>query len=302
MMRQCPQKFLWSYGHPDHDLGAGMGKRKPLPDESQRSSEHHKLMGSVLSKVVEDLYNQELWRDPPNLLSKLEKIAEEEFERLEKRLYCLWTYMTREESLNICIEGAGNLLRIMKENRLLGQWNKSELRMTPNINKYVNACGIADLVFRNKEGEIFIYDGKNASTPGKYEDEDQLRWYALCFRIQYGVLPKNLGFFYFRYPSNNPPNNPVCEDKYKENWTGVIEVDCNLEDVKRLAKEAIDVSKAIYKGVFEANPVPKNCKFCDFEAVCSERQTQREENAKKRGLRKPKIPLKEISGFDETTF
>ena len=30
MVRKCPLRYLWYKGHPDHDLGAGLGKPKPL--------------------------------------------------------------------------------------------------------------------------------------------------------------------------------------------------------------------------------------------------------------------------------
>lgn len=290
MMRECPQKYLWHKGHPDHDLGQGYGRKKPKPEDQEKKSEHNKLMGSVLSKVVEDVYNKELWRES-GLTIEVEKIAREEFERLEKRHYCLWTYMTRDDALEVCIKGARNFLRIMVENKLFGRWNKSEFAMTPILNKYVSAAGIADLVINfNEKSEppnVFIYDGKNAMTPGKYEDEDQLRWYAMCFRVEYSVMPKGLGFFYFRYPAHEPPKNNAWGGS-DEDWTGLVEVECTEQDVKRLAKEAISVSKQIKKGVFPAKPKPKHCGFCDYEPVCPQRQAQREENAKKRGLRTPK--------------
>ena len=287
MMRECPQKYLWHKGHPHHDLGSGYGKKKPLPEDHKKKSEHNKLMGSVLSKVVEDLYNKELWRETKTLVSVVKEIAMEEFIKLEKKSYCLWTYMTRDQAIQVCVEGAVNFLSIMKENKLLGKKNKSELAMTPIINKYVSACGIADLVI-NYDGEedVHILDGKNAMTPGKYEDEDQLRWYAMCFLLDYGVMPKGVGFFYFRYPSDNPPNNNEWGES--EDWTGLVKVSFDLSDAKRLAKEAIATSKTINKGKFEANPKPKHCGFCDYEPVCPQRQEQREANAKKRGLRKTK--------------
>jgi hypothetical protein len=306
MMRECPQKYLWVKGHPQHDLGAGYGKPKPLPPEQDRESEHHLLMGSVLSKVVEDLYNHELWREPKNLLEKVEEIARKEFEVEETRRYCLWTYMTRDQAIETCVSGALNFIRIMKENRLLGVWNKSELKMTPSANNHFSACGIADLVFRDSEGGIHILDGKNASTPMKYEDEDQLRWYALCFRLQYNAMPKKLGFFFFRYPSDKPPENlSHVEDKYKDNWTGYIEISFDEQDLKRLAKEGVETSKVLHRGVFEPNPMPKHCGRCPYEPVCEERQAQKRYNAAKRGLGKTKTPdpLKDHDeGFAEFSF
>tara|TARA_B100000073_G_scaffold283349_1_gene244362 strand:- start:364 stop:1344 length:981 start_codon:yes stop_codon:yes gene_type:complete len=305
MMRECPQRYLWSKGHPDHDLGAGIGKKKPLPPENQRESEHHLLMGSVLSKVVEDFYNHELWSEPKTLQDKLEDLARKEFVFQEQRYYCLWNYMTRDEAIDVVVSGASNFLKIMKENRLLGVWNKSELKMTPSVNKYFSASGIADLVYRDKEDRIHILDGKNASTPGKYEDQDQLRWYALCFRLQYNVMPHRLGFFYFRYPSDILPNMKHVPEKYQgDKWTGFMEVDFTMADIKRLAAEGVETSKAIHRGVFEANPMPKHCRTCPYESVCEERQEQKARNAAKRGLRKTKTPdpTEGNDGFVDLSF
>jgi hypothetical protein len=299
MMRECPRKYLWSKGHPGIDLGAGEGKPKPLPPEEQRASEHHMLMGDVLSKVVENIYNHEMWRKGADLKEAVEEMARKEFVFLEQRRYCLWQQMTRQQAIDICVSGAVNFLKIMKENRLLGVWNKSEFKMTPSVNKYFSACGIADLIFRDKEDRVYIMDGKNAMTPGKYEDPDQLRWYALCFRLQYGITPHKLGFFYFRYPSDNPPED-------KKDWTGMVEVDLTPDDLKRLAAEGVETSKAIHRGHFEPNPVPKHCTQCPYESLCEERQAQKKHNAAKRGLGKSNTPDPftevETTGFLDLSF
>ena len=41
-------------------------------------------MGSVLSKVVEVMYNDRLLENPKECLSKLSEVAEQEFEKLEQ--------------------------------------------------------------------------------------------------------------------------------------------------------------------------------------------------------------------------
>jgi hypothetical protein len=303
MMRACPRQYLWHKGHPDHDLGAGYGKPMPLPEE-KRESEHHQLMGTVLSKVVEDIYNLELYREPSTLMEKALEIARTEFTEAEQRHYVLWTYLTREQALDICLQGARNFLEIMKEHRFLGPYAKSELRMTPEMNKYFKVCGIADLVYRDKEGKVHILDGKNASTPMKYEDEDQLRWYALCFRLQYGVNPDRLGFFYFRYPTSNPPSTHHADPNKK--WDGFVEVSITEDDIQRLGKEAIETNRVIHKGVFEPNPMPKHCRICKFENICPERQEQKKHNAAKRGIvkvdRSLPDPVKGADGFVDLNF
>lgn len=283
MMRACPQQYLWHKGHPDHDLGQGKGKPKFLPDE-KRESEHHQLMGTVLSKVVEDIYNHELWKEPKTLLDKAREIVEREFVFAEQLHYVEWTLMTRESAMDTCLTGARNFLEIMRDNRMIGPFAKSEMKMTPSMNKYFSVCGVADLVFRDKEGNIHILDGKNAMTPMKYEDEDQLRWYALCFRLQYGVTPQKLGFFFFRYPKSAPPAG------VDDGWTGLVEVKIDEEDIKRLGKEAIETNRAIHFGKFEPNPQPKHCRMCKFENICEERQAQKKHNAAKRGLGRSNTP------------
>lgn len=303
MMRECPQKFLWTKGHPNHDLGNGHGKPKSLPPEEQRSSEHHLLMGSVLAKASEDFYKHEIWKEGfDKAAPKLEEIVRKEFVYQEQERYCLWNYMTRDECIDICVTGVLNFLKIVHENKLLGRQNFPEYRMTPSVNKYFNACGIVDLIYKDKEDKLHILDGKNASTPGKYEDPDQLRWYALCFRLQFGKLPDRIGFYYFRYPSTNPPPQlKFVDEKYQQNWTGFVEVPFDILDIKRLAKEAVETSKAINRGVFEPNPVPKHCSMCNFEAVCEQRQAQKSRNAAKRGLRRAKVanPVDGADGFLE---
>ena len=287
MMRACPQQYLWHKGHPNHDLGAGKGKPMPLPDAS-KDSEHHQLMGSVLSRVVEEIYDHELYRDPKIIQQKVREVVEKEFVACENKHYVIWSYLTREEALDVCHKGAQNFLELMKEHRFLGPYAKSELRMTPPMNKYFNVCGIADLVYRDKDGKVHLLDGKNASTPMKYEDEDQLRWYALCFRLQYGKVPDRLGFFYFRYPRSNPPEKHFA-DKDAE-WSGFVEVKITDDDIRRLGKEAIETNRAIHRGVFEPNPMPKHCTWCKFENICEPRQAQKKRNAAKRGLGKTKTP------------
>jgi adenine-specific DNA glycosylase len=69
----------------------------------------------------------------------------------------------------------------------------------------------------------------------------------------------------------------------------LVEVSLTEDDIKRLGNEAIETYRLIERGVFEANPVPKNCSFCEFENVCEARQEQKRLNAAKR---KPKEPKK----------
>jgi len=305
-MRECPQKFLWSRGNPEIDLGAGLGKPKPLPAEEERASEHYTLMGSVLSTVVESIYNENLWKEPLLLRDRVENLAKKEFSLQEVGKYLDWSQMMRSEAIDLCVSGAVNFLKIMKENRLLGPYARSEVKMetwvSPQL-KDLKICGIADLIFRDTNDKIHIMDGKNAGQPGKWEDEDQLRWYALCFKMAYGVTPSRLGFFFFRYPPNEPPKDWKQDPK---EWNGIIEVGIDPSDIKRLFDEAVETQKAIKKKNFEANPVPKHCTNCPYESVCEQRQAQKAVNVAKRNankeLKKQNDPLENMQGINIFTM
>ena len=80
----CPQKFLWGRGWPGIDLGAGLGKPKPVP---AKRSEHDAYLGTVIAAVIERFYNDELWKDPLSLKSRLEDITQKEFAFLQPRFH-----------------------------------------------------------------------------------------------------------------------------------------------------------------------------------------------------------------------
>ncbi len=290
IFRECPKKYLWSKGHPEIDVGAGLGKPFPLPEE-RKDSEHHKLMGSVLSRVVEEIYNRQLWKKKSTLLQESLNIASVTFHELEPSHYCDWGLIPRQDALDTVLQGTKNFIDIMWENELVGELCESEWKFSHKANTSageIGFCGYADLIIRKdgdeatgKPEELFILDGKNAGTPGKYEDPDQLIWYALCMRLQYGQVPTKLGFFYFRFSTDTaPPNWDASKDG---EWTGVhyVKWDANV-DLQRMVDEAINTKKAIMNKAFDATPSPKTCELCPFEYTCAERQEQKKANSAKR--------------------
>lgn len=287
LFRECPKKFLWSKGHKEIDLGFGLGKPVPVPPEDKKS-EHHLLMGSVLSRVVEEIYNRELWKDTSTFMKKALKLAEVEFHLLEPKYHLEWKQMTRQEALDIVLQGTKNFLIIMCEHKLVGSFAQSEVAFVERrktVEGDIGFCGYADLVIRKDlpdgTSEMMILDGKNSSTPGVGVDPDQLIWYAICMQAQWGEKPTKLGFFYFRYPSTNPPAS--WDEETQGKWTGFVEVKWDESDMKRLLDEALATKRAIDNKAFEANPIPKVCTDCPYEELCEERQAQKKANALKRG-------------------
>lgn len=288
MYEECPQKFLWTKGWEDIELGRGPGKGKKRPEERSR---HHAVMGIVIQYAIEVMYNDELWRDPQNLSANLVDLIEKEWKRqlADPRNVIDYNMSGPEEDmLEVCRKGAIGYLKTMKEHRFLGVYAKAEVDLLGWIDKWNPIGGRADTIVRRDDTGITIIDGKNTLHKMKYTDPDQLRWYALLFKLSYRQLPDRLAYVWYRFP---------YDDEAEE--TGVEWIDFTEEDLKGIAQRALDARQGMRKRKFEPTPTPKNCRFCDFEPVCEARQAQRKANA---ANRKPRASskvdeLKDAGGF-----
>lgn len=303
---ECPQAFLWYRGWGNIDLGRGPGRSKEKPFISSR---HHAVMGIVIANVLERLYNDELWRDPHGLADRLEALVDREWARVTAKKRNFVDYRvagSKYELVKVCKDGVRGFLRTMKQHRLLGEYSRAEVELLGWIDKRNPVGGRADLIIRRQDTGISIMDGKNAKSKGKYTDPDQLRWYALCFWLAYREMPDRLGFNYFRYPYGQPmvdgKGNPVLNEETgkQEIEQGVDWVPFTREDLKGLAYRAVEARKGMDKEKFEANPVPKVCRWCDYETVCEERQAQKAKNRR----RKPKSvgAIEGSNGFTDFTM
>ncbi len=293
----CPQKYLWSHGHGELDLGRGPGRSKEKP---VKDSKHHAVMGNVIGKAIEHLYNDELWREPKTLSDRMTEIVQRELNAAlaNPRTYINWNFSpSRAELERVCLDGALGYLRTMKNNRLLGPYARSEVDLTTWIDQHTPVGGRPDVIIRRDDTGVTILDGKNSMTPGKYTDPDQLRWYAMCFYLTYRELPNRLTFCYFRYPAGNPPPGHPAEDP----WTGLVDVPFTVEDLKGIRHRAKTTYWAIQEQRFDPTPSPKNCKFCDYGTVCPARLEQKAQNS--RGRKDPESDLVgQGDGFVELGF
>lgn len=283
----CPQKFLWGRGWHDIDLGRGLGRAMKKPE---KDSEHHRLMGTVIQSVIEDMYNQEIWRDTANIKDRLRGLLDKKFALELSKAYIDWRRSdcpTSSEMHGICWDGIIGYLKTMKHHRLLGPYARAEVEIPAWVNKYTPINGKADVIIRRDDTGVTILDGKNSKSKGKYTDPDQLRWYALCFYLAYNKIPDRLGFVYYRYPYGKPivddDGNPTGETE-----TGIDWVPCTKDDIKGLAQRAADARKGMDFHKFEPKPSPDVCRLCDFETVCEARK------ATKRQVRKKPSALEDL--------
>jgi len=234
-------------------------------------------MGLVIGSAIEHLYNDELYKTPTTLVKELETRVRREFQLALGENFIDWGRSPpKEELLQTCLDGALGFLKTMKTNKLLGPYAKAELDITTFLDKYTPIGGRPDIIIRRDDTGVGIYDGKNAKTPGRYTNPDQLKWYALCFYLAYQVLPSKLAFVYFRYPEGTPPKD---HDLTKP-WTGLVEVPVTKDDLKELAVRIKKTYRAIENEQFDPTPSPTGCKYCPYETVCDARIAQKAANSR----------------------
>jgi predicted RecB family nuclease len=171
----------------------------------------------------------------------------------------------------------------MKAHKFIGPYAKAEVGLVGWIDQYTQVGGRADLIIRRDDSGLTILDGKN--TKRKDPDPDQLRWYALLFKLSYKQVPERIGFVWYRFPYNEDTGE-----------SGVEWVPFTDEDLEGIAQRVVQARLSMRKGKFDPTPTPTNCKYCDFETVCEARKTQREFNAARRRPKEEKP--KEAAGPD----
>lgn len=289
---ECPQKFLWNRGWDGIDVGGGVGKPKPLPPDQK--PRHHAVMGTVIQFAIEQMYNEELYKDPNSLTDKLLDYVDAKWLREEAKPNNFMDYrqteLTRSEMLQHCKDAVINYLKTMKAHKLLGPYAKAEVGLLGWVDQETKVGGQADLIVRRDDNGVTIIDGKNSKKKTS-PDPDQLRWYAMLFKVSYGELPNRVGLVWYRYPYDEDTGE-----------TGIEWIPFSEENIQDLASRVVIAHSAMKQKKFEPDPVPAKCRYCSYESVCEERQEQRSINSSKRKPRKPKetgLPvINTDSGFD----
>lgn len=299
LYEKCPQQFLWRYGWDRIDVGHGPGVKKPVPVVRSR---HAAVMGIVIQAVVEDMYSNELYRLGEALSDKLSDLVlhhwKKEVRNPRNFIDIREAGMSEGEMIGVCQDGVLGYLKTMKEHRLLGAYTKAEVELVGWIDKWLCVWGFADLIVRRDDTGVTIIDGKNTAHKMKYTDPDQLRWYAMLFKLSYGESPDRLGFVWYRFPHGDKYNDPETGELKTE--TGVEWVEFTDEDLKGLALRAQEARAGMRREKFEPKPTPEGCRWCDYLTVCEARQAQIVSNGG--GKARPKAQLEELAesaGFSD---
>ena len=260
---RCPQRFLWYRGWKNIDLGNGPGKPKPKP---KKSSEHHALMGDVIQYAVECFYNKKMYKEPSTALKNMKEAALQFFEEKSKKRYIEWdSCPPKEELLEVCINGIDGFIDTLKAHTLIGPYARSEVQYIGRVDRNTPIGGRVDIVIQRPDTGITLLDGKNSKYKGKYLDHRQLVWYALCYYAVHRKVPDRLGYIYWRFPHGLKNEDGSLE-------SGIEWIDFSRSQMKVLAYDAIKVKRQMDLNKFDPTPSNVNCKFCDYESVCTARQ------------------------------
>lgn len=259
--------------------------KKQTPPE--QDSRHNAAIGTVVQRVYEDFYNEELWR----------KGAKTSDELLARAEVYLWEYVENEyidwddfscrftgptDVLAEILEMVPKVLTGIKREKFLGPYAKSEIDIKVRFGQEDFLLGYLDFVIRTPEDELLLLDGKASRHRDKYVDETQLHFYALLFYLRYKRLPDRMGFFFYHFADD--PEQAM-------QW-----IDVDKAKIRDLRRDIEDVIYEIKQGkkkrsTFEANPVAKNCRYCLWESVCDERLQQKSANRKKRASKQPQLDV-----------
>lgn len=246
-----------------------------------RESRHNAIIGTVVQRVFEDFYNDEIWRRESGVLEELQDRGDQYFQEFLDNNYVNFDDVTcrfdgPSEVLSEIREIIPKSIKGIQRETLIGPYAQSELEIKTSLGSD-QLIGYLDFVIRQAapsdepggSGTLMILDGKTSRHREEYVEEDQLHFYALLFCLRYHKLPDKMGFFYYRFADD--PEQAI-------QWVPV-----EKEEVFRMKQEAKRVIGEVKSREFEARPKYSHCQWCQWEEICEERQQQIQENRQERG-------------------
>lgn len=165
--------------------------------------------------------------------------------------FIVWDHENEyQESLNLAAHCLPKCFEALKEEGLISPSIKSEVN--PGKIEVQPGCKITGRIdfIAQKDGQIFIIDGKTSKTRDKYLDSRQLYFYFLMVKAFFGEkTPVKVGYQYIRYGD-----------------VDIYEVDPVILD--KFMQELVETFKNIEQKKFAATPSFSNCRFCPYRNEC----------------------------------
>lgn len=258
------------------------------------------VFGSVLGKLFEDFYNEQLYRKnhPQDEVMRrvdatIKKIIQQETTSSGKWRpagVLLWKgdgegqnpkalYANEDELAADVRDSVAKGFRTIRQERLLGADAKAEVPLDSMLNGH-KLGGRADFVMRRVKphNDEIILDGKGSRWRDAYTDVRQLKWYAMLFRLQHKRLPDRLGFVFWRF---DPPESiDWIEVRADEVDALQAQVLADIRRIEELSKELtapapFETVRKVFLPLAEREGVPREeveqaCRFCAFatEEIC----------------------------------
>jgi len=284
----------------------------PGPDDRLGS-----IYGSVVGKLFEVFYNEELYRKPQpagELLSRVDATIQEIIHDetsaggWKTAGVLMWKgkepgqnpkalYANVEELAADVRDAIDHGFRTIRQERLLGRGAQAEVKLDATIGGH-RIGGRADFVMRRVQphNDEVIIDGKGSKWREAFVDHRQLKWYAMLFRHHHGRLPDRLGFLYWRF---DPPESlDWVEFTSKEIDEFQARVLGDIARIEELAKglttpTTFEAARKVFLPLAgsgaDIKEVEQACRFCPFatEEICPE-GARVQQGIAERGPRKPK--------------
>lgn len=278
------------------DYWLGYVAKVPLPEPDDRLGS---IYGSVVGKLFEDFYNEEIYRQgqPQGIVmgrvgETIRSIIEEEIHpsaSWKKGGVLKWkgtgpdqnpkAMYTDEAELAADVRDAVSRgFEIIRHHRLLGKGAQAEVPLDATILGH-KLGGRADFIMRRVkpfQDEILL-DGKGSRWLDAYVDKRQLQWYAMLFQERNKRLPDQLGFVFWRAESVEDAVLwvPVVPDEIQALKEQVLADIRKIEARISGPKLTIEAARRVFLPIAERTDVSKEdkkqaCRFCSYaiEAIC----------------------------------
>ncbi len=267
----------------------------PSPDDRLGS-----IFGSVVGKLFEDFYKDEVFRQPQPMGFLMAKIPQTIKAVIKEEVspsaswktagVLKWKgtgpgqnpkamYANEEELAADVRDAVARGFRTIRHYRFLGKDARAEVQLDSYV-KGNKLAGRADFIMRRvlPYDDELILDGKGSQWRDKYVDKRQLQWYAMLFLEKFKRFPDRLGFVFWRY---DPPDS-VDWVEVNEGEIAALreEVLADIRQIEQMSAGPIPSLEAARKVFLPVASDPKpgmtkndikfTCRFCPFavEAIC----------------------------------
>jgi hypothetical protein len=212
--------------------------------------EYNFVFGSVIQKVFENFYNDELWRRGALARDIVKNSVIPIFNGVVRSKTIDWGKHDKgqDELLADCLFYVDKNVDVIRDHKLIGEYARSEVAIFTKIHNNLEINGRLDFLLK-QNGKSMILDGKG--NVKKNADTEQLYWYALLYLLRNKVLPDSLWFWYYRFP----------EDPLKK-------IDFDVPTLKALKDSVVEMSSRIVRNKFDATPSSKSCFWCPYSGSC----------------------------------